>query len=152
MVRGKGSLGAMAEGADRYSQDVFAPKKMVRKDRREGPVGPPADTLHQLTGGCALGWVQRRSVDLSCMTTTSLFGCRSREHVHDVIIMKRRELSFGVGATQPHEQLAGDRALILDLVLSTRSRVRARGVRRDSPAVSSADEAFGAGAIILSGG
>ena len=94
--RGMGSLGAMAEGsADRYSQDVFAPKKMV-PEGIEGKVpvkGPLADTLHQLTGGLRSGMGYNGAASISALHDNHEFvrisaaGLRE-SHVHDVIITK----------------------------------------------------------------
>ena len=94
--RGMGSLGAMEQGsADRYSQDVFAPKKMV-PEGIEGKVpvkGPLADTLHQLTGGLRSGMGYNGAGTIAALhechefVRISASGLRE-SHVHDVIITK----------------------------------------------------------------
>jgi IMP dehydrogenase len=94
--RGMGSLGAMALGsADRYSQDVFAPQKMV-PEGIEGKVpvkGPVADTLHQLTGGLRSGMGYNGAGTIAtlheCHEFVRISASGLREsHVHDVIITK----------------------------------------------------------------
>jgi len=94
--RGMGSLGAMAQGsADRYSQDVFAPAKMV-PEGIEGKVpvkGPLADTLHQLVGGLRSGMGYNGAETIAklhdCHEFVRISASGLREsHVHDVIITK----------------------------------------------------------------
>ena len=86
----------MAKGsADRYSQDVFEPKKMV-PEGIEGKVpvkGPLADTLHQLAGGLRSGMGYNGAENIASLHTNHEFvrisasGLRE-SHVHDVIITK----------------------------------------------------------------
>ena len=98
IIRGMGSLGAMAEGsADRYFQDPTAgdTRKFV-PEGIEGRVpykGPAADTIYQLIGGLRSGMGYLGCADMGELRTQPQFmritgGGLRESHPHDVTITR----------------------------------------------------------------
>jgi IMP dehydrogenase len=96
VIRGMGSLGAMAEGsADRYFQEEAAASKLV-PEGIEGRVpykGPVADVLYQLVGGlrsgmgyCGCGTIAALRTE-TVMVRQTQAGLRE-SHPHDVVITR----------------------------------------------------------------
>lgn len=98
IIRGMGSLGAMAEGsADRYFQDENAAdaRKFV-PEGIEGRVpykGPAADTIYQLVGGLRAGMGYLGCADVEALRREPRFmritgGGLRESHPHDVTITR----------------------------------------------------------------
>ncbi|MFL5382742.1 MAG: IMP dehydrogenase [Longimicrobiaceae bacterium] len=98
IIRGMGSLGAMAEGsADRYFQDENAAdaRKFV-PEGIEGRVpykGPAADTIYQLVGGLRSGMGYLGCADIEALRSEPRFmritgGGLRESHPHDVTITR----------------------------------------------------------------
>jgi IMP dehydrogenase len=91
--RGMGSLGAMAQGSDRYVQDASGKLVPEGIEGRVASKGPLSDLVFQLVGGLKAGMGYCGCQDLAELREKARFlrispaGLRE-SHVHDVIITK----------------------------------------------------------------
>jgi IMP dehydrogenase len=91
--RGMGSLGAMAQGSDRYVQDASGKLVPEGIEGRVASKGPLSDLVFQLVGGLKAGMGYCGCRDLAELQEKARFlrispaGLRE-SHVHDVIITK----------------------------------------------------------------
>jgi IMP dehydrogenase len=91
--RGMGSLGAMAQGSDRYVQDASGKLVPEGIEGRVASKGPLSDLVFQLVGGLKAGMGYCGCHDLAELQERAKFlrispaGLRE-SHVHDVIITK----------------------------------------------------------------
>jgi IMP dehydrogenase len=91
--RGMGSLGAMAQGSDRYVQDASGKLVPEGIEGRVASKGPLSDLVFQLVGGLKAGMGYCGCQDLAELQEKAKFlrispaGLRE-SHVHDVIITK----------------------------------------------------------------
>ncbi len=91
--RGMGSLGAMAQGSDRYAQDASGKLVPEGIEGRVASKGPLSDLVFQLVGGLKAGMGYCGCQDLAELREKARFlrispaGLRE-SHVHDVIITK----------------------------------------------------------------
>jgi IMP dehydrogenase len=91
--RGMGSLGAMAQGSDRYAQDASGKLVPEGIEGRVASKGPLSDLVFQLVGGLKAGMGYCGCQDLAELRERAKFlrispaGLRE-SHVHDVIITK----------------------------------------------------------------
>ena len=93
MYRGMGSLGAMAQGSDRYAQDSSGKLVPEGIEGRVASKGPLGDLVFQLVGGLKAGMGYCGCRDIATLQEHAKFlrispaGLRE-SHVHDVIITK----------------------------------------------------------------
>jgi len=91
--RGMGSLGAMAQGSDRYAQDASGKLVPEGIEGRVASKGPLSDLVFQLVGGLKAGMGYCGCHDIAELQEKARFlrispaGLRE-SHVHDVIITK----------------------------------------------------------------